>query len=38
VNLNTPNANVTDANAGLITSLALNAQMRRWQFGAWLEF
>jgi hypothetical protein len=38
VNLNTPNNNITDATAGLITSLAPNAQMRRWQFGARLEF
>jgi hypothetical protein len=37
-NLGTPNNNITDPNAGLITSLANNAQMRRLQFGARLEW
>jgi hypothetical protein len=37
-NLGTPNTNVTDPNAGQITSLAANYQMRRVQFALRLDF
>jgi hypothetical protein len=38
VNLDNPNSDVTDANAGVITGLAPGAQMRRWQFAVRFDF
>jgi hypothetical protein len=37
-NLGLPDANITDATAGKITSLAVNANMRRLQFALRMEF
>jgi hypothetical protein len=38
VNLGQPNAQVDSPTAGLITSIATLSQMRKWQFGARLNF